>query len=195
MAVVKNVPVEMYQDEEEFAALLAEFRKLKPKKILEVGSMFGGTLWHWINNAPKGASVLAVDLVVPESDGRYLEQKIGHDEQWPGWAKDAKVNLLVMDEDSKSPRVREAILDFLGNDIDFVFIDGDHSYNAVRADFDNFAPFVKDGGIVALHDINNRGTGVPEFWQAVKGSHYGAGCTEITNSPHGGIGMVKIARA
>jgi Methyltransferase domain len=36
--------------------------------------------------------------------------------------------------------------------IDFLFIDADHSYDAIKADWDSWVPKVVDGGIVALHD-------------------------------------------
>lgn len=36
----------------------------------------------------------------------------------------------------------------------FVFIDADHSYEAVLKDLKNWAPLVKAGGMLALHDTN-----------------------------------------
>lgn len=36
--------------------------------------------------------------------------------------------------------------------IDMLFIDADHSYQAVRRDWDDWSPYVKAGGIIALHD-------------------------------------------
>ena len=36
--------------------------------------------------------------------------------------------------------------------IDLLFIDADHSYQAVRKDWDDWSPYVKVGGIIALHD-------------------------------------------
>lgn len=36
--------------------------------------------------------------------------------------------------------------------VDFVFIDGDHSYDGLRADWEGWAPLVAPGGVVALHD-------------------------------------------
>ena len=36
--------------------------------------------------------------------------------------------------------------------IDLLFIDADHSKGAVKADFENFFPYVKDDGIILLHD-------------------------------------------
>ena len=35
---------------------------------------------------------------------------------------------------------------------DMVFVDADHSYEAVRQDIDNWLPKVKKGGIIAGHD-------------------------------------------
>ena len=37
--------------------------------------------------------------------------------------------------------------------LDFVFIDGDHSFDAVLKDFQNYYPKVKKGGIFGGHDI------------------------------------------
>lgn len=36
--------------------------------------------------------------------------------------------------------------------IDLLFIDAGHSYNEVKADIENWIPFVKSGGVVAFHD-------------------------------------------
>ena len=36
--------------------------------------------------------------------------------------------------------------------IDFLFIDGDHSYEAVRGDWNDWSPKVRAGGIIAMHD-------------------------------------------
>jgi hypothetical protein len=36
--------------------------------------------------------------------------------------------------------------------IDFLFIDADHSYEAVKADWNEWSPKVKKGGYIALHD-------------------------------------------
>lgn len=38
--------------------------------------------------------------------------------------------------------------------IDFLFIDGVHSYDFVKSDFERFSSFVKTGGYVAFHDYN-----------------------------------------
>ena len=42
--------------------------------------------------------------------------------------------------------------------VDFVFIDADHSYDAVRADWEGWNPLVIRGGVVALHDSRSTAT-------------------------------------
>ncbi|HEY2806154.1 MAG TPA: class I SAM-dependent methyltransferase [Gemmatimonadales bacterium] len=37
-----------------------------------------------------------------------------------------------------------------------LWIDGDHTWRGAAADFDAFVPFLRPGGIVALHDVLNR---------------------------------------
>jgi predicted O-methyltransferase YrrM len=55
--------------------------------------------------------------------------------------------------------------------IDLLFIDADHSYEAVRADWLNWSPFLKKGGIIVFHDyyVKIKG-GSPGVSQWVDGS-------------------------
>ena len=48
-------------------------------------------------------------------------------------------------------------------DIDFLFIDGDHTYMSILVDYHYFNYFVKKGGYIAFHDMNMK-----ESQQAVK---------------------------
>ena len=57
--------------------------------------------------------------------------------------------------------------------IDILFIDGDHSYDGVKRDWDLFAPHVREFGVVIFHDTlwdlrpdpqwSRRDMGVPRF--------------------------------
>lgn len=44
--------------------------------------------------------------------------------------------------------------------IDLLFIDGDHVYEAVREDIKHWLPYLKPGGIAAFHDYDDRHPGV-----------------------------------
>lgn len=57
-----------------------------------------------------------------------------------------------------------AIGDFEDGFLDFVFIDGLHTYDQVKKDCENFYPKVKSGGLFSGHDFNN----IKEVQNAVK---------------------------
>ena len=42
--------------------------------------------------------------------------------------------------------------DQISEPLDFVYIDGDHSYEGIRADLDAWFPLIREGGIIAGHD-------------------------------------------
>ena len=55
---------------------------------------------------------------------------------------------------------QEAFKEFKDNSLDFLFIDGDHTYKGVRADLINWYPKVKSNGIIAGHDYAEPTCGV-----------------------------------
>ena len=48
------------------------------------------------------------------------------------------------------------VIDKISGTYDFIYIDGDHSFSAVYEDIKNFYPFLKKGGIIAGHDIDQQ---------------------------------------
>lgn len=72
--------------------------------------------------------------------------------------------------------------------IDFLFIDGDHSYEGVKFDYSTFSKWVKLGGIIAIHDIAHPAfPGVSEFWQELKSLQ---NSVEMLEFP--GLGILQI---
>ncbi len=56
-------------------------------------------------------------------------------------------------------------------EIKFLFIDADHSYEGVKRDFNMFEPFVVKNGLIAMHDIDPNGhPGVFKFFNELMGS-------------------------
>lgn len=51
--------------------------------------------------------------------------------------------------------------------IDVLFIDGDHTYEGVKDDWDNFSPFVKPGGVVYFHDCDETSPGVVDLFNEI----------------------------
>jgi len=52
--------------------------------------------------------------------------------------------------------------------IDILFIDGDHTYEGVKSDYEKYEPFVKQGGLIFMHDITHKHFGVKNFWKEIK---------------------------
>jgi predicted O-methyltransferase YrrM len=67
----------------------------------------------------------------------------------------------------------EAIEHFSDDGIDLLHIDGLHTYDAVKHDFDHWYPKVKPGGIILFHDIEARmkDYGAWRFWQELTAHH------------------------
>jgi predicted O-methyltransferase YrrM len=161
-------PVVIYQDHNELRALRAIVRDLKPKRILEIGSMFGGTLWCWMQDAP-GANITNIDVMVWPDDPRRAAVEDAR-RQWPVWANESGALLNTINLHSTDP---QAIQD-AGNVYDFIFIDGGHDYETVKADYENYWPMLRKGGLMAFHDITHQGDSsvdVPRFWQEVRQNH------------------------
>ncbi len=51
--------------------------------------------------------------------------------------------------------------------VDILFIDGDHSYESAKADYEKYTPFVKHGGIIFMHDVIHPKLGINQFWKEI----------------------------
>jgi predicted O-methyltransferase YrrM len=172
--------IETFQSEWELEQLVAAVERFAPSSVLEVGVWHGGTLWHWLQIA---------DIVVAVDDVMRRE------EDWYGWADDACTELVTVQGLSRD---RDVIARVDGT-YDFLFIDADHSYQSVRADWENYGPMVAEGGLVAFHDILPRpGYGVSELWAELKaqeGSRWMEICqNEVLPGNEGrcGIGLLYL---
>ena len=170
MYEIEGCPVPVYQDEGELNRLLDLVRELKPKKILEIGSLHGGTLWYWMHTAP-GAEIVSVDSGVQAFDGRFEDIEYARKNLWGEWAKETGCTLTQYRGDSRSRETVEGARQHAP--FDFVFIDGGHKYNEAMSDWQNYWPMLREGGLLAMHDIaysdnNVEGYGVPQVWREVR---------------------------
>jgi predicted O-methyltransferase YrrM len=122
------------QDKEELWQLMEYLIELKPLRILEIGNACGGTTLFWQAIAPE---VYSLDIKPVE----------GHipPEYFP------KVKWLI--GDSHAQETMEMVKQYAP--FDFLFIDGDHSTDGVRLDYEMYSPLVRSGGLVGFHDYNH----------------------------------------
>jgi predicted O-methyltransferase YrrM len=174
------------QKEGEFLGLLALLREDPPRRVLEIGTARGGTFFMFCQVADPAARLVTIDLKLPpfvSTFGRKGQE------------------ICAIEADSHAAVTEMQVVDFLGEPIDFLFIDGDHSYAGVVADFERYSPHLRDGGTVAFHDIVPDKGGdawagdVPTFWQELK-ERDGWRCTEYVNSwDQDGFGIGVAQRA
>lgn len=156
-----------WQVKEEFIALLAHMENHQVKSVLEIGCYKGGTALGFLEI---GCNVCSVDI--------KLQPEVKDLRDSPRF----RLFMRIID-----------INDFLPlSYFDMLFIDGDHSYENCKKDYEEFLPFVKKGGLIVFHDIVNselhkkQGCEVWRFWNKIKGQHYHE---FIEDGNWGGIGV------
>jgi predicted O-methyltransferase YrrM len=175
----------------ELAPLVAVLRRRNLKTVVEIGSAAGGTFFAWCELAAADALIVSIDL-----PGGPFSPNAGSVERLRAYARHEQ-RLYFFRDDSHLPATKEALVRVLaGRSIDFLFIDGDHSYEGVRRDFDLYAPLVGRGGIIAFHDIAphppESGCRVEQLWNEIKPNRT---CTEYIDrggQSWGGIGIIYV---
>jgi hypothetical protein len=183
------------QDPKEFSEFLKVLRDENVKSYLEIGSMYGRSLWSVAMSLPKGSLVVGVDSMVdrPEAEQSLNDcikdlRSLGYD-----------AHFLCGDSiDSMTVERARCFCPF-----DALFIDGNHSPEYVRSDWENYGPMAR---IVGFHDINWKNTwisargntpppdgskmGAPKIWNELK---QGLRCREFKYYPtqnYYGIGVL-----
>lgn len=119
----------------------------------ELGVWRGRTFLHLLENCPN-LTLYGVDVWAEQPDNTGPENYIG----WNHNEYERHVRTQSMQYGSRAKIIKswttEAAKQIPDDHLDFIFIDADHSEEAVRADIEAWAPKVKIGGWILGHDIN-----------------------------------------
>lgn len=177
----------------ELAQLVDIVREQRASVVLEVGTFKGGTLRAWCECAADDALLISVDLPGGEFGGGYMPHEMAR----IGGRRHGDQKVTLIQGDSHSFQVQAEVLAVLdGRSVDFLFIDGDHTFDGVSADFETYTPLVASGGIVALHDVVPYPE-VPEcqvdrFWRDVVLRRFPDAQTIRTDGDYAGCGIGVI---
>ena len=106
----------------------------------------------------------------------------------------------VIDGDSSYPMTRRRLERKLrGRHLDLLLIDGDHRWAGVRQDFLTYRHFVRDGGLIAFHDIcevTDAGGpvwagDVPAFWRLLRPLYAGYEFIDTPGQQGFGLGVLR----
>lgn len=160
----------VHQNEQELGWLLAKLGAME--SFLEIGSAYGHSLAMMAMVGMKGSKVCTIDQgwaweVLSETIDKL--KSVGYDAH-------------KFQGDSTSPEAI-AFAEKHGP-YDFIFIDGDHSYEGAKADWLNYGRLSK---LVGFHDIAHPDHDVSKLWSELKATHK---TEECTMSGCMGIGLV-----
>ena len=192
-AALKRFPTFSPQQKSiEILGALREFAESKPKTVLEIGAASGGTSFLLSRIAAMRSVVISIDLNLS------LPLQVA----MRAWARPGQ-RTVGLRRNSHSVETAEEMRGLLESPLDVLFIDGDHSYEGVYQDFVMYSPMVREGGLIAFHDIvpdsESRGGpktlawsgGVPRLWSELKKMFGGTEHIEDCNQDGYGIGILS----
>lgn len=187
-----GISIKPLQVREEIAKLLDLLAARPPRNVLEIGTANGGTLFLFAQVAAEDSTVMSLDLPGGRFGGGYPEWKMS---LYRAFAKSPKQRIRLLRENSHEQSTLEKVRGILGeNELDFLFIDGDHTHEGVKRDFEMYSGLVRRGGLIGFHDIvvhpPEARCEVNRFWNEVKTSHQHVEFVKDWNQKWAGIGVL-----
>jgi predicted O-methyltransferase YrrM len=134
---------------DEAALLFRLARNAERGPFVEIGRFKGGSTVVFASALPDGVELWSYDLHValrPDMPGAELDAELEAALDRLGVA--GRAHVLVADSRKVAPPAES---------LELLFVDGDHSYEGARADYDRWSPLVRPGGHLLFHDAVDAG--------------------------------------
>jgi len=134
---------------DEAALLYRLARHADSGPFAEIGRFKGGSTMVFATALPAGVELWSYDLHValrPDLPGAQLDRELAA--ALSRYGLEGKVHLVVADSRTVDPPPAP---------LELLFIDGDHSYEGAKADFERWGAFVRPGGHLLFHDAVDAG--------------------------------------
>ena len=159
--------------------------RLKPDTIVELGSHYGVSFFSFCEAAEHyspNTYIHAIDTWEGDNQAGYYQNAVYEkvSKHWNSYHSQRSGLLRC--------RFEEAVNHFKDKSIDIIHIDGLHTYEAVKNDFETWRIKLKDQGTIIFHDWNVRKEdfGVWKLWEEIKQS----GDYRCIQTPNGyGLGI------
>jgi len=180
---------QIWTEWKEFLEFMA--RERKPKRILEIGTGRGGSTYFLSKLGGEGSLLITIDVDPTSREYVALFRRY----------RPQQISCVVADSgDPTTVQAVAAILD--GAPLDLLYIDGDHSYEGVKRDFELYRTFCTEKSLICLHDINpdygvSKGVQtdaysgeVYRFWGEIKAKYEHTEFIDSTEQDGFGIGLI-----
>ena len=134
---------------DEAALLYRLARNATNGPFAEIGRFKGGSTLIFASALPDDVELWSYDLHValrPDLPGELLDRELA--EALARYGLERKVHLVVADSRIVQPPPAP---------LELLFVDGDHSYEGARADFERWGAFIRPGGHLLFHDAVDTG--------------------------------------
>jgi cephalosporin hydroxylase len=160
------------QNKDEFLRFLSYLAAKNPKTICEIGVREGGTNFMFANAITSCRRIIGIDILLQHV---HLLKRFSR----------KGVSQVFISGDSSDIRIVRKVEQCLRPvlQLDILFIDGDHSYEGVVKDFYAYRHLVREGGVMAFHDIcmdhrrrfgavtSNDSGEIYLFWKKIKANY------------------------
>lgn len=179
------------QNPSELIGLAERAEEIKPETVVEIGTARGGTLYVWTQVFDTAQKFISVDLPGGRFGGGYSKGRASFYKTF----SDKEINCIRRDSHkNKTKKILKEKLE--GKKIDFLFIDGDHTYEGVKQDFEMYRDLVSDNGLIAFHDIlphpDSPDCNVDKFWNEIKSEYETEEIVADENQGWAGIGIIRL---
>lgn len=142
--------------------LIKELGDVSDKTMIEIGCFIGEST---VEFAKQFKHVITIDPFLPDYDPMDTTSRHNFDKVYMDFRLNThdyrdKITLHKM-------LSNDAVKLFAGQQFDFVYIDGLHTYEGVKMDILNYLPLVKEGGAIGGHDYGNASPHVVGVTKAV----------------------------
>jgi hypothetical protein len=143
---------------------------LKPKLFVELGVHYGVSFFAFCQAVVRfglTSKAIAIDNWIGDKQAGYFENNVFEDFIKNLNSYSSMASYIRADFD-------KALIEIKNESVDFAHIDGFHSYEAVKSDFENIFPKLKSNAVLLFHDTHEKaeGYGVYRFWDEIKGKYY-----------------------
>jgi predicted O-methyltransferase YrrM len=154
----------------------------------------------------EGSSAVVLCRILGPDAELHLIDPFGHhpDALRPGWAASeaATKRVVARAARARGPAVSwhiafsaDVARAWSGGPVDLVFVDGDHSEEGARTDWELWSPLVEQGGVVVFHDARlgrPDGVGLPGPTAVVDGAVRGAPGWEVLDEVDAAVAVRRV---